>query len=196
MKYAPDLDSRDYPRPWSFETKVLVFERSVLGWQLGIANRLINGCKCEGRPAVPHSGYATLAIVMSYPEMVWQFAKGESSQNNSKTAFREGLAMVFDSLNADDAETIQLLDLVYDELRCGLYHDGRARKKVQTSHKFPALAVSEDKRAIYVNPHKLVPGFLKHFIGFVDGLRQTGADAEVGRKFERFFDECWPMALE
>ncbi len=146
---APGISTADLSNPPTFEDKVHVFERSVLGWQLEIADALINGSK-----AIAGSGYAVLSIVASYPEMIWQFVNGRESKGRSPVAFREGMALIFPSVDVADAGWRDALDLIYEQVRCGLYHDGKARRRVVLSHDFAApIEVSGSPPHIRINPN-------------------------------------------
>ncbi len=99
---APGISTANLSNPPTFEEKVRVFERSVLGWQLEIAEALINGSK-----AIAGSGYAVLSIVASYPEMIWQFVNGRESKGRSPAAFREGMALIFPDIDVAAAHPHQ-----------------------------------------------------------------------------------------
>ena len=68
---APGLSLHQISDPPTLDEKVTVFARRVRGWQIDIAQHLANN--------VPHSGFAVLSILMSFPEMMWQYRHGESS---------------------------------------------------------------------------------------------------------------------
>jgi hypothetical protein len=185
---APGITSSDISDPPTFEEKLQIFERSVLGWQLEIAEIVINGS--EDHHNILGSGYAVLSIVASYPEMIWQFANGCESKNRSREAFREGLAMVFSSLDLTDSKSVDALNLIYDELRCGLYHDGKARRRVILGgdSSFPIELVGS---LIKVNPHLLPRAFIAHFKRFVKDIRVSGEAGPKGENFVRYFDAHW-----
>jgi hypothetical protein len=185
---APGIKTSDVSNPPTFEEKLHIFERSVLGWQLEIAEIVINGS--GDRASIPGSGYAVLSIIASYPEMIWQFAKGMESRNRSREAFREGLAMVFDSIDLSNSQWVDALNLIYDEVRCGLYHDGKARRRVVLSGDY-RFTIQLDGSLIKVNPHLLPQAFIMHFNRFIEDIRASGEAGLKGMNFVAFFDTHW-----
>lgn len=187
---APGITSGDVSDPLTFDEKVRIFEASVLGWQLEIAATILDGG--PRTPPIRDSGYAALSIIGSYPEMIWQFLNGQSSSEKSRKAFREGLASIFDSVDLDDPAWIESADLVYSELRCGLYHEGRARSRVVTRADFAyPIAVDKVDGLIHINPHRLVPAFIKHFHEYVVQIRGSGETGSEGQRFTAAFDMHW-----
>jgi hypothetical protein len=184
---APGISIADLSDPPTFKEKTWVFERSVLGWQLEIADALINGSK-----AVAGSGYAVLSIVASYPEMIWQFVNGRESKGCSPVAFREGMALIFPNVDLAETRWRDALDLIYDQVRCGLYHDGKARRHVILSHEFAApIQLSGSPPHIRINPHQLPGAFIFHFQQYISRLRALGEHSQLGQNFVTFFDTHW-----
>ena len=68
------------------DSKIEVFRDRVQGWQIDIA---------EAIERIPHSGYAVISVLFSYFEMIEQYARGESSKNDSKDFFVAGFRRVF-----------------------------------------------------------------------------------------------------
>ena len=187
---APGIERSELSDPLTYDHKLLVFERSVLGWQLEIADALING-HGAAQP-IAGSGYAALSILASYHEMIWQATHGEKSKGKSKEAFRHGMGYIFPTVQPEQASWREALDLIYDEVRCGLYHDGKARREVVLSGDFRnPIEVHHDSPKIWINPHLLPGEFTRHFRQFLIRLRTSGADSEHGQQFTRFFDESW-----
>ncbi len=57
----------DFTFPLNLDDKINLFEDLILGWQLEIAEQLINGYKDECNnihSGIPHSGFATLSIIL------------------------------------------------------------------------------------------------------------------------------------
>jgi hypothetical protein len=182
---SPECHRDAFPGGPDYEGKLRIFESAVRGWQLGIAEQLINGN--NGNPLIPDSGFATLAIVASYPEMYWQYRRNESSDGRSGQAWREGIIEILQLVNSEGNRAA--MDRVYRLARCGLFHDGRTRLDVLLSGEF-AHAISVDEQGVVrVNPHRLTRALLDHFETYVAALRQEGEASEIGGNFSRRFDE-------
>lgn len=187
---APGITAEDVSDPMTFEQKLAIFEASVLGWQLEIAATILDGS--DKNPPIQNSGYAALSIIASYPEMIWQFLHGESSYGKSQQAFREGLATIFDPVDLDDPAWVESVDLIYTELRCGLYHEGRARSRVVTSADFGyPITVDKVDGLIRINPHQVVAAFIQHFCEFVGRIRASGEAGGDGEMFTTTFNLHW-----
>jgi hypothetical protein len=165
------ITDKDISVPPTFEEKLRIFECSVLGWQLEMAERIVNGKGDDKR--IVDSGYAVLSILVSYPEMIWQFDRGKSSKHKSQRAFREGMQLIFPKeVDLTDKKWEEVLDLVYTSVRCGMYHDARARKNVVLTGDLPAvMSVDLTRKVIQLNPHKLPAQFIRHFHDFVGQIR-------------------------
>ena len=46
------------------------------------------------------------------------------------------MQLIFPQIDLNDTNWRSALDLIYDEVRCGLYHDGKARRRVVLSRQF------------------------------------------------------------
>jgi hypothetical protein len=180
---SPKHDHADFPGGPNYGAKVEIFECAVIGWQLGIADHVINGC--EDTQAIAHSGFAALSIIASYPEMYWQYTRNEDSRGISNRAWREAFVEMF---GLDESESVRsAVDLVYRQLRCGLFHDGRTRANVLLSAGFERPIAIEDD-VVLVNPHSLMPAILEHFREYIARLRQEGPESDLGTNFEARFD--------
>ncbi len=59
--------------PPTLNEKINVFEDRVIGWQLRIAEVILNGDPIVGSRPSPHADFAALTAVVSYFEMIAQF---------------------------------------------------------------------------------------------------------------------------
>jgi hypothetical protein len=108
------------------DTKILIYEDRVNGWFLDIANDLKkDGC----------AGFVILSIAISYIEGNQQFREGNSSERNSENFFIKGMLRIFNNSGLNES-ILKDID-IYDQVRCGLFHDGMARKSVHISGNYP-----------------------------------------------------------
>ncbi len=138
---SPSYQDTDFPHPHTLETKITLFEDRVRRWKLDIADQLINGS--QEKSPIRHSGYATLDIVVSYFEMIAKYEDGFIGRK-SEEYFKKGVYSVFPEFKniPPPAQTplspvgnvVSLidvvLDLMYDGIRCGLYHSGITNGKI------------------------------------------------------------------
>jgi hypothetical protein len=135
QRISPNHMANDFSWPLSLEDKITLFYEQTLGWQLDIADQVINGLVTKDgrilRSPIPHSGFASLSIVLSYFEMIAKYRDGFSTNGRSREYFRKGVHQVFkDWDNIAPACADQLLDLLYESARCGLYHAGTISSKI------------------------------------------------------------------
>jgi hypothetical protein len=187
MWITPNYQNTDFVWPLSIDDKITIFEDRTMGWQLGLANRIINGE--SGANAIPHSGYAVLNIVLSYFEMIAKFRDGYDQQGESQHYFKQGVYEVFSQLRTHPRGAVErLLDVLYHGGRCGLYHGGMTDSRiVLTGQLDAAMAFDEGNERLVINPHRLIPGLIAHFQRYIGELRDT-ANEPLRSNFERRFD--------
>jgi hypothetical protein len=180
----PGVTRDDLPDEWDTDTQIRVFRNQVCYWQLDIAERLMRGDE--------HAGFAALHIVSSYFEMIWQYREGRSSKGNeSKAAFIEGVIWVFEDdwnwAHLDDSEQERIkkyLEVLYYDLRCGLYHSGITQAHVGISASYPALELSSN--GIWcIYPLKLVLKLKQHLERYVT---QLSTDSSLRANFVKRFE--------
>ena len=182
---SPSYQDTDFPIPHSLETKITLFEDRVLGWKLDIADQIINGG--QEKSSIRHSGYATLDIVVSYFEMIAKYEAGFTGRESEKY-FKQGVYSVFPEFKniSPPAQTplspvgnvVSLidvvLDLMYEGIRCGLYHSGITNGKIFLTGEIETpMAFDLQHQMLIVNPHLLVPKLKAHLQNYVKRLRDT-----------------------
>jgi hypothetical protein len=205
MWISPSYQDSDFRYPLGVDDKITIFEDRVLGWKLDIADQVINGKTSTGgseeRQPVPHSGYAALDIVFSYFEMIAKYEDGYVQKRRSEKYFRRGVYSVFPQMRAHQVPAnvpgVQgkvvsvidyVLDLMYDGVRCGLYHSGATNGRVELSAGFRAPLVFDPQNiSLGINPHLLVPKLRAHFIDYINRLRDENS-SDLRKKFEARFD--------
>jgi hypothetical protein len=196
---SPSYQDTDFPLPHSLETKITLFEDRVLGWKLNIADQLINGS--QEKSPIRHSGYATLDIVVSYFEMIAKYEDGFTGRK-SEEYFKKGVYSVFPEFKnipppaqnplAPVGKVVSLidvvLDLMYEGIRCGLYHSGITNGKIFLTGEFKApMSFELQNQILIVNPHLLVPKLKTHLQDYVARLRDVN-NTDLRTKFERRYD--------
>ncbi len=99
--------------PSNLDDKIIIYQRQVKGWFLEPAKLML-------RVMDDQASFAILAICFSYLEGVEQYRRNESSKGKSGEFFKSSFRRVFGASSLDDDK----LDILYDQGRCGLFHDG------------------------------------------------------------------------
>ena len=183
MEYAisPHFKNTDFPSDMSLDQKIEVFADRVIGWQLDMAQLCAN--------ASPHSGFAVLHIVFSYFEMIAKFQDGFTGDGRSPEYFRKGFNSVFPNLSSQSPDLQEkLLNKLYKDVRCGLYHAGGTGPNIELSGDFNfSIAFTSPPDKVKINPHRLVPDLEKHFQSYISQLRDN-KNNDLRKKFEARFD--------
>jgi hypothetical protein len=205
MWISPSYQDTAFPIPHSIDTKITLFEDRVLGWKLNIADQIINGQKgSNGKDEIlpiKHAGYAVLDIVFSYFEMRAKYEDGFSENGRSKEYFKAGVYSVFPVLRQVSPTSIVpgiqgnvidmvevVLDLMYEGIRCGLYHSGITNGKIMLTGDIQApMAFHVENQGLIVNPHLLVPRLKSNLAEYVSRLRDIN-NHELRKKFETRYD--------
>ncbi len=146
----------------------------IKGWQLDIADQMLNGVKDENDivvgPPIISCAPAAFGVILSYFETIAKYRDGYAIDNpgRSKEYFKQGfiscltnrleisnnglLAINLDVLTRRDG----VLDIIYAQARCGLYHGSMLREKIILDNSYPWW--------LLVLSAKLFPGsnFLSH----------------------------------
>jgi hypothetical protein len=180
----------------SLEDKIDVFEDQVKGWTLQHAYYLTTK---ENPSGAHNAGFAILMLVGAYFETIESCYRGTSSKGKSKAFFRAGFLRVFPDLpskaqpiikgNLSD-EVNKLVDELYTEVRCGLYHGMATKTRVLiTRNRIPVTFALNNftLSAIVLDPWSFLEAVGNHFVTFLKELRDP-ANASLRTSFERFFD--------
>jgi hypothetical protein len=207
MWISPSFQDVDYPFPHSLATKIILFEDRTLGWKLDIADQIINGKKrddgTEEKPPIRNSGFAALDIVFSYFEMIAKYEDGfvDTEKLRSRYYFKCGVYSVFPEFNQIPMPATSLspvgnvvslvdsvLDLMYEGIRCGLYHSGITNGRIMlTAGSQAPFDFDLQQQMLIVNPHLLVPRLKLHLAEYVRKLRDVN-NKELRAKFEARYD--------
>lgn len=169
----------------------------MTGWVLRHAHAL-----CAGNYNFRHdAGFAILTLVTVYFEPIEAYHTGRASKHQSKAFFRRGFLRVFPQLVATlqnssfaDASNLadQIADEIYDQLRCGLFHEAGTKNKliIGTGEKplgFMLETATGSVGSIFIDPCKFLAEVDNHLHGYVAQLRDL-SQVDLRQKFEAFFD--------
>lgn len=160
-------------------------EMYVLQRQIGIAEILAREfLDDKSSSPLKESGYAILAIVMAYFEMIEQFAVGrESKPGDSGPFFLAGFRKVYPQTTLAQTDIKLICDWVRNKMyHCGMVHRGIAkysttRMAVHLS-RFFAEGFAVRGGELHINPGKAVAEIQAHFLDYVKRLRNPSCVAE------------------
>jgi hypothetical protein len=192
MWKAWNIRESDLAWPLAFEKKVDIFYQQTMGWQLHVADLMING----GDPLdgdskvgpIPHSGFAVLQICLSYFETIGKYRALGSTNGED---FRAGAEEVLPELkHLPDKVRKSLISALYKGARCGLYHYSRTGPGVGLGQPPGGEAVVYDPTAeiLVINPHRLPQVLKSHLEGYRTELLDSN-NAETRQRFRRRFDK-------
>jgi hypothetical protein len=189
---SPHYRNIDFQYPLSLNDKITIFLDRTHGWQLDIADQVINGKKAEDGTMITKpmrdSGFAALSIVLSYFEMIAKYEEGYTGKSSSPY-FKKGVYSVFPNLNAEFPTIVDdALTVLYKKCRCGLYHMGLTNRQIVLSGKpqFP-MRFDITNRRLHINPHLLVPALKIHLEDYGKRLRDKN-NVQLRSNFEKRFD--------
>lgn len=187
---SPHFKNTDFPSGMSLDQKIEVFADRVKGWKLDIAQQCVDN--------IPHSGFAVLDIVCSYFEMIAKYQDGFTNDGKIGTSdkyFRKGFENVFPNLSDTSPEIRErILNKLYKDVRCGLYHAGITGPNIELSGDFNfPVAFASQPDIVKINPHRLVPALEQHFQSYIRQLHNH-KNEELRKNFETRFDHSYRSA--
>lgn len=115
------------------DQKIDVYEDQIWGWFLDIADKLKDDVAAD---------FVILLIIFSLIEGHVIYLKGEDSIGKSKVFFREGFKKIIRPIirvnpSMSERQKTELLsniaEVMYEQARCGLFHDGLTRYGIEIS---------------------------------------------------------------
>lgn len=186
----------DFPDVLQVDHKIQIFYERVTGWQLNIADMVINGIKYEYENSdviveIKDAGFAALNIVLSYFEMIAKYKvgyigvmrKGKLVDDDSHFYFKQGMDMVFPEFGKGFP---WLPAKIYRNARCGLYHHGMTEEGIILAGGGRPPITPLDGKKVIVNPHTLVLKLKNHFEKYIIELRN---DKDFQSNFEKRFNK-------
>lgn len=179
MQISPNYRRGDFPKVLSRQDKIRIFEDRIGGWVLAPAMRLL----AENLD----SGFAALAIITTYFEMIAKYETGHNVEPPERTRggrlFQDGIRHVFPQISDD------VTKLYYLKVRNALYHAGFPTAAVAIDDVQPE-AFSYDANLpipLRLNPSEIVYAVQAHFAQYVAELKALDEGARQDN-FERRFD--------
>lgn len=168
------------------EDRIDVYEDRIKGWFLNHARSLL---------AAPNSELAVLQLSLAYFEGYAIYRNGSDSKGRSKKFFRQAFMEVFPHSRRGTVQGIdpspdaieKLPSLLYEEARCGLFHDGMIRHSIVLASSSAPISVSAHKitgevGAIVIDPRKFLEAVEAHFTAYTAKLRDRN-NAELRANF-------------
>lgn len=199
IKISPRFMDAKLPVGCGVDPKIDVFEDWMTGWVLNHAQALCAGNYVFGKDA----GFAILTLVTVYFEPIESYHTGQSSDRQSKAFFRRGFLRVFPQLGATlqssgyaeaDRLADEIANEIYDQLRCGLFHEGGTKNKLiigPSPGAAPLGLMLETTTghvgSIFIDPCKFLVAVQNHLQDYVAKLCDP-LQVDLRRKFETFFD--------
>jgi len=186
----------DLDRPILIDKKIDIFYQQAFGWQLHVADLLANGGSLLGAqesvPAIPHSGFAVLHVCLSYFETIGRYqAPVGGSRKKDNECFKLGAKAVFPWIGKlRQTEQKTLLDVLWKDARCGLYHRSRTARGVGLGQPKgdAAMEYHPVEKILCISPERLARALKGHLEGYRACLLDP-ANATLRRSFEQQFDE-------
>lgn len=165
------------------DTRILVYEDMVKTWFLQVAKYLSlkNKVKINKNEEFDtnEAGFVILQIATSYIEGNQQYREGKSGNRGSMDTFRRGIKRIFNLKHKNS-----LIDKFYEQVRCGLFHDGMTRKLVTIDGNYKKSITLSDK-SIKINPYKFLSKIEEDFDNYISDLKDT-KNAKLRQNFENF----------
>lgn len=186
-----------------FATKVAIVQAQFTGWIFDHARLL----STQANPQRQHSAFAILTLTMPYFEAFTEFLSGDDSTKKSRRFFRDGFWEVFkaemvSAAPQGDPERIAevVANVVYEEIRCGLFHSARTHARVRLAWGLPrAIAVlgrsvtnknsvEHKVEMVMVEPSEFAKAIEIHFEDYLMRVRNAALDSPLRERFVRTFD--------
>jgi hypothetical protein len=121
------------------DVKIDIYQARTEGWFFDVAKQMIKHGMSPG-------DYIAIMVSLSYLEGVQDFREGsETPQGKSGDWFKKSAKRVFHN------QTDEVIDRLWKETRCGLFHAGFTNGKVYLSHE-KSEAIKQDGELIFINP--------------------------------------------
>jgi len=139
-------------------------------------------------------------LCSAYFETIESCYRGKTSNRNSKAFFRAGFLRVFPDLPSKaqpvvkgelSDEVNKLVDKLYAEVRCGLYHGMATKTRVLIIRNHMPVTFTLHNytlSAIVIDPWSFLEAVGNHFVSFLRELRDP-ANTPLRSSFEAFFDD-------
>lgn len=143
--------------------KIDIYHARVFGWFFNVVDEMVKNGQHPG-------DYIAIMVALSYLEGVEQFRKGkETPIGRSGEWFKDSAKRVF----KDQSDNI--IDRLWKETRCGLFHSGFPNGKIYLSHgRSKAIEVEKDEvgnDCIHINPKLFLNEISCDFNKYISDLK-------------------------
>jgi hypothetical protein len=181
---TPKRKKSDFTFPLSIEDKINIFYERIDGWQLNIADQLAGGVTDRQGRIIDssESAYAVLQVIFSFFEMIAKYHDGYTGMSN-KPYFEKGVKSIFPEM----CYYPKLMDALYRDVRCGLYHVGYTSPLVFIRNDIPSAIALTNQGRLWINPQILVSKLREYFRSYTKLLKNV-TNTQLRRNFEIRFD--------
>jgi hypothetical protein len=174
-----------------------VFEDRVRSWLLEPSRALLQ---------TQHGFVSAVCLLLTYFEGYETYRRGKDSKGHSKEFFRKAFVDVFKTPTVDMAFLARLADALYEDGRCGFFHDGTARSRILFSQQFAAEFVATVPRvggkadetgpiqSILLNPQSFYAAVERHFMAYVKALREP-SNSSLRTNFKAAVEAKWSPSI-
>jgi hypothetical protein len=186
----------------NIELKIDIFENRTKSWFLNHAHKLIETEISENGDSKTPGEYAAMVLACSQLEGFQKFREGFVGNNLSRFYFCKSIMKIF--LNYSDEElrglfnmekikekNIQNLLILYENIRCGLFHAGFTDGKIYLNWSYEDAINTEDTNII-INPRGFVEKIIQYFEGYVEELRNRQNET-LRENFVKRWDHLWEL---
>lgn len=157
--------------------KIDIYQARTEGWFFDVAKQMV-------KDGVSPGDYIAVMVSLSYLEGVQQFKEGcETPKGKSGEWFKKSAKRVFP--NQSDC----VIDRLWKETRCGLFHAGFTNGRVHLSHDV-AEAIKLEDDFIRINPKLFLDCVSDDLNSFISELRDQSS-AESRANFEKLWNILW-----
>jgi hypothetical protein len=157
--------------------KIDIYEARTEGWFFDIAKQMVEHGMSPG-------DYIAIMVSLSYLEGVQQFREGsETPKGKAGEWFKKSAKRVFPK-QIDD-----VIDRLWKEMRCGLFHAGFTNGKVHLSHDV-AEAIKLEGDFIRINPKLFLDCVSDDLNNFISELRDQ-RNTRLRSNFEKLWNILW-----
>ena len=164
----------------TFEEDVALFGRQINGWLF----QHVRALSASSYASAEQAGFAVLMLIVSYFEAIEGYRRGRTGK--SVQFFIAGLQWVLPELKSvSDAALGEL----YNQLRCGLYHQAAPKGQVSIAHarKPVRIELSPSSKLVHavIDPWLLFAAIERHFVSYTTDLLNP-SQATLRSAFEKF----------
>jgi len=167
--------------PDDIDTHILVYADQVDGWFLQWGRYLLS-------PDKHNAGFVVLQIAIAQIEGIEQYWEGSDSKGDEPGFFKRGAKRILDL--KDSSLTESILSALYSNCRCGLFHTGMTKVRIDIDRNYPKLLDLLDE-TVRINQNLLMEAVSSFFTNYV-------AELSDKRNVERrvCFEKTWKNMRE